>query len=320
MIKNIAIYIVLLLSTFIFNIFYYEWFSWFLFLLVAAIPILSLLSSLPFMIYNLVNGFEIYAEPKLFLNDKCSVFLKGKHKQGFFAPLFRLKLSCANEFSGQKQRFKIIGSGMYSQPVVKHYYSIAKHCGCVKIKPVSCRVYDFLGIFFIPVKIKQQLTCTVIPKSTAFDFPEYFLQSLVVGYKPKLGGSSDYYEMRSYREGDSLRNVHWKLSSKIDELIVKEPTEPVTEVPVVSLIFNSNPDGNDVVLSHFLYLFEKLRSVGANCIVTVPGSKNTCLISDSKQLMEFLKALYSGQPCNTAEISDNLSPILTIRNGEEAKK
>ena len=35
-----------------------------------------------------------------------------------------------------------------------------------------------------------------------------------------LGGS---YELREYRDGDTLKQVHWKLSAKLDRLMVREP-------------------------------------------------------------------------------------------------
>ena len=34
------------------------------------------------------------------------------------------------------------------------------------------------------------------------------------------------YDLREYRAGDSLRSIHWKLSSKKDELVVRETLEP----------------------------------------------------------------------------------------------
>lgn len=34
------------------------------------------------------------------------------------------------------------------------------------------------------------------------------------------------YDLRDYRPGDPLRSVHWKLSSKRDELVVRETLEP----------------------------------------------------------------------------------------------
>ena len=37
---------------------------------------------------------------------------------------------------------------------------------------------------------------------------------------------SEVYQLREYRPGDDIRQIHWKLSSKLDELILKETSQP----------------------------------------------------------------------------------------------
>ena len=37
---------------------------------------------------------------------------------------------------------------------------------------------------------------------------------------------SEVYQLREYRPGDDIRQIHWKLSSKLDELILKEASQP----------------------------------------------------------------------------------------------
>ena len=43
----------------------------------------------------------------------------------------------------------------------------------------------------------------------------------------KGGGFSEFHENREYRPGDSVRDIHWKLSGKTDKLIVRQAMEPV---------------------------------------------------------------------------------------------
>lgn len=45
---------------------------------------------------------------------------------------------------------------------------------------------------------------------------------------PIVGGEdrSEVYQLREYRPGDDIRQIHWKLSSKLDELILKEASQP----------------------------------------------------------------------------------------------
>ena len=42
--------------------------------------------------------------------------------------------------------------------------------------------------------------------------------------KPKHGGGyAEEHELREYRPGDMVNSIHWKLSSKTDKVIVREP-------------------------------------------------------------------------------------------------
>ena len=70
MIKSIVIYLLLLISAFVFNIFYFGWFSWFLLVLTIAVPLVSLLFSLPFMITGAVNGVLVFTHDSIKIGDE----------------------------------------------------------------------------------------------------------------------------------------------------------------------------------------------------------------------------------------------------------
>ena len=70
--------------------------------------------------------------------------------------------------------------------------------------------------------------------------PKGFVQSVYVSpdancpddsenYAPDRTGYdlAEVYALREYAPGDSLRQMHWKLSSKLDKLVVREPSLPV---------------------------------------------------------------------------------------------
>ena len=48
-------------------------------------------------------------------------------------------------------------------------------------------------------------------------------------YAPDRAGYdlSEVYQLREYRPGDSLRQMHWKLSGKLDRLVIREASLPV---------------------------------------------------------------------------------------------
>lgn len=91
MLKNIILYLIILSASFLFSIFYYKWFSWIFLLIVALIPFISLLISLPMMIYTALNGFILYSDKEININEKFRIYLTNKNNSS--VPCTGLKLS-----------------------------------------------------------------------------------------------------------------------------------------------------------------------------------------------------------------------------------
>ena len=85
-------------------------------------------------------------------------------------------------------------------------------------------LYDVFGIFHRRRKLDKEIKIKVVPR--VFDInsvPESSITS-DTNPNPVLITSDDRDELssiREYRDGDLLRSVHWKLSAKKDDLIVK---------------------------------------------------------------------------------------------------
>ncbi len=103
------------------------------------------------------------------------------------------------------------------------------------------RVCDCFGVFSFPVKQKEHKARVLISpasKSTKRVYgkcTQVISDSDVYSDTQKGDDRSQVFELRDYREGDDLRNVHWGLSSKRDSLIVKEFSRPIEESCTVLL-------------------------------------------------------------------------------------
>ena len=60
--------------------------------------------------------------------------------------------------------------------------------------------------------------------------------------------------MRDYRPGDSMRDIHWKLSVKTDRTIVREAQEPVPVNALVTFDLKGNQAQADSLLEHLLWI------------------------------------------------------------------
>ena len=73
-----------------------------------------------------------------------------------------------------------------------------------------------------------------------------------VQLKPKYGGGyAEEHELREYRPGDTVNAIHWKLSAKSDQVIVREALEQANNQVFLVL---SRPGENDRGLACLYWL------------------------------------------------------------------
>lgn len=318
MLKNIILYLIILSASFLFNIFYYKWFSWIFLLIVALIPFISLLISLPMMIYTATNGFILYSDEEININEKFRIYLTNKNGSAVPCTYLKLTLKAENKFANIHKKIRLKFSGSLNKTFEYCDNTLGNHCGCITVTAKSLKIYDLLGIFFIPIRFKKILKTSVLPEAKVpSNIPD--LENLsILGFKPKIGGGfSDYYELRQYVDGDSLKNVHWKLSSKYDDLFVKEPSQPIMQQFVISPQFTDNPSTNDCILARVMYICNILNEKHMNFYAFLDNI-NVAKICNSDDSKNYLIALYEKIPFNQADIDRNNAIIFNIfEDGEE---
>lgn len=117
--------------------------------------------------------------------------------------------------------------------------------GTYRIRLRKLRVYDVTGLFYGKVRGKSEAHIQVMPK--LHDIPVRL--SLMVRnfhgesdvYDEHVPGhdNSELFAVREYQKGDRLQNIHWKLSAKQDDLMVKEHSLPKA-CPII-LFLNYRP-------------------------------------------------------------------------------
>lgn len=316
MLKNILVYLAVLASAFVFSIYYYLWFSWVLFLIIACVPFLSLLFSLPFMISAAARGIMIFSEGSVIAGENFNIGISAKRGR-VFCPALIVKIRAKNNFCNLNKRIKLRCGGSITNPVMFSYNVLAQNCGNVELRVNSCRVYDFMGIFFIPIKIKQTRLVSVMPKRKKPALMPDSGKIAVVGYKPKSGGGfSDYYELRTFHSGDSMKNVHWKASSKYDDLVVREPSLPIYRRLALRLDFSDNCNVNDDILARFYYVAEYFFKNGTVCLCHDSTGK-LCEIKNKAELDRFIISLYSATSSERSSVVANDAMIYAISEGRE---
>ena len=104
-------------------------------------------------------------------------------------------------------------------------------CGCLECRLERGRLWDLWGLLPVPLSVSVMKRVLVMPHT----FPvEITLESAPADpedcreYAQDRRGQdrTEVYQIRDYVPGDSLGQIHWKLTSKREKLLVREPACP----------------------------------------------------------------------------------------------
>lgn len=221
MVKSWIIYLLALLGAVFCYLFTQQWLGWFVLLFVVVIPFFSLLVSLPAIITARIG---VRCTPVVTLGEQIVPALTSEGPLPIPPLRGKLQISCA--LSGEKWRIKP------GKPLP------AAHCGAYVCDPARIRIFDYLGLFGFHVSGRRSATVYVRPAPLATRLPNAVERYAARSWHPKPGGGfSENYDLRLYRPGDSLNQVHWKLSAKTGKLVIREAMIPRqgTVVMTVSL-------------------------------------------------------------------------------------
>lgn len=133
-----------------------------------------------------------------------------------------LDLEFQNRLTGESVRERVRTAALRGG-LGRTFPMASGHCGVLSCRLVRARSLDLLGIFSFPVRRAEETAALVLPgelpRQEVPGLPR-LLAALAGSGNGK--GSGEDYELREYRPGDGLRTIHWKLSSKRDELVVRE--------------------------------------------------------------------------------------------------
>lgn len=159
--------------------------------------------------------------------------------------------------SFQKKMQKKWLSGEYGQTEEsRNQYELSfQTSGNYEIGLKQVRIYDLTGLFYLTQKNKGFGNVEIIPD--IHEAPvrlterarNFFGDADVYDEKRPGQDVNEVFQIRPFQDGDKIQSVHWKLSARTDELMVKESSMPKA-CPVV-LILDSAENGNKVRGKHY---------------------------------------------------------------------
>ena len=100
----------------------------------------------------------------------------------------------------------------------------SEHCGKLYIEVVSVTLMDYFGMIDVKTAARAGARVTIIPEMFTCDITLNILNSNSDESPDDRKGDdrTELFALREYRQGDDVRQIHWKLSSKTDVLLIKE--------------------------------------------------------------------------------------------------
>lgn len=142
-------------------------------------------------------------------------------------------------------------SHRYEIPIVIH------GAGCQEIDLKKIRIYSLTGLIYLTKRCKSHESIVVMPEIRPVSLRISEALRNFIGdadeYDEYRSGhdASEIYDIREYREKDKPQSIHWKLSAKMEELVVKENSLPAA-CAVVVLLEIQKKKGNKNSIEDFL--------------------------------------------------------------------
>lgn len=273
--RRIAYLVALACLTLLFC-FYREWMAWVILLAALGLPVFSLLVSLPAML-TLKTRLCCPEKAKMGTPVRTQLQLECKLP----APPVKYKLRLCNVLTDTRY------VGLPGERIP------TDHCGLVRLEGCRLYVYDYLGLWRHTVKQAPHLLY-VFPRELPMELPSKESGKRLLRWKPKPGGGfGENHDLRLYRPGDELHHIHWKMSAKTGKLIYREPLEPVSREPVVSLTLSGKPEELDRKLGRLLWVCSRLLEQGESVQVRCLAKTGTRFfrVENEHALEEMMKSL-----------------------------
>jgi len=175
--------------------------------------------------------------------DRLSVNIKLKNRSKLPIATYKVEINAVNVLTGERNTLWIHGS-LGPMRFKKHQFDITDiRCGRELIDTGEIVIYDGMRLFSKKIDAHAQATAVFSPTIDKLTIPgeylnSYNMESYVYSQHRKGNDLGEVFGIREYADGDSPKAIHWKLSAKLNDIVVKVPSYPI-ENNIVVLLDNS---------------------------------------------------------------------------------
>ena len=214
--------------------------------LLAALLLMAAASLILFLYASASISAEIEMPENAGKNESFSVRIR-VHGRAFsdvmqFAPFGHV----TNLLTEEQKAFRefLTGDGSYGTLLSFHVQS--PRCVQLYTKLESIRITDPFGLFSTRKILEAEASTLISPDTfrvsvelSTPDLPD--IESNDYSLIRPGDDPSELFDIRDYREGDPMRQIHWKLSEKYDRTVIREMSLPVSHS--ILLLLDNSPIG-----------------------------------------------------------------------------
>jgi len=291
---------------------YPPWLSWYLLILVLLILPLDLIASLPGM---LTKSAVLSCPQFLEKGSDAILTVTSVSSKIFPAGGINVKLRVVgDDFSVNYRILTTSEAGNKSEIIIDTSYT-----GLTVFTIKRASTISLVGLFSIPISVTGSASVLILPPPLTPAGKVHLPRSPALQAKPG-GGFAEDHDIRSYRHGDPVRSIHWKLSAKLNSLIIREPLIPPPHTRLIHLFRWNNASERDIAFGRLRWVSKYLLDRDMAYYIKFADIEYIAEITSEAELIFFLcKALDSSPAIDRAslELPTRFSWIYNI-DGKEA--
>jgi hypothetical protein len=282
------IYILTLVGSISFYVLYPYWFSWYLLVLLLLLTPFDLIFSLPGM---LTRNILLTAPNVLEQGSEGVLVITTLQRKSFPLRCVKLRVRASSDdvVSSRRLRCGAEKGARHEMPID------TSRSGVTAFELKHIWTVSLIGLFAMPIPVKRRATVLIMP--TPLKPPHVASLPRGVIFRPKPGGGfAEDYDLRPYHKGDPIRSVHWKISAKLDALIIREPLVPPPHSRLVETLQWNGARERDLILGRLRWISNYLLKWELPYYVRLGDDAPVAEITRADDLMNYIYCVLDSTP------------------------
>lgn len=165
-------------------------------------------------------------------------------------PIFHVtaRVRIKNKFYDTEQISEVFGMVVGKSKTKMTMKISSEYCGPIVIEIDEVRINDLFHLSTTCIPIHQTERLSVLPEYYAASFVlqesirDFMAESEIFDKNCPGDDPSEIFQVREYHGGDRMQSIHWKLSARTDEMMVKDYSLPIGNAVIVFWDMFYNPE------------------------------------------------------------------------------